>query len=280
MRQALPPLIEALLDPGTLSRSGGAGRTHRDARLVAAAGGRFRLQDQEAGRPALSRLRHARARRPAARPNCASTAALRRSSIWRWCPSSAARPTRRSAAPAPQSSLRSSMRRFAEGRPARPPVRARSVAVADRSPISPPRSPLSTRREHCSLPRVSANPNKVLAPALENFDELPDAAARRPQSSDAWLQLADGRAANSTACAALRARKAAGRVRECHGDLHLGNLVLIDGRVTLFDCIEFSEDLALDRRRQRDRFHLHRPARPASAGPRLLAAQRMAGPQR
>jgi aminoglycoside phosphotransferase family enzyme len=32
-------------------------------------------------------------------------------------------------------------------------------------------------------------------------------------------------------------------VRECHGDLHLGNLVLIDKRMTLFDCIEFSEDL-------------------------------------
>jgi predicted kinase len=31
-------------------------------------------------------------------------------------------------------------------------------------------------------------------------------------------------------------------VRECHGDLHLGNLVLIDGRVVPFDGIEFNED--------------------------------------
>ena len=29
-------------------------------------------------------------------------------------------------------------------------------------------------------------------------------------------------------------------MRECHGDLHLGNMVLIDGRVRIFDCIEFS----------------------------------------
>lgn len=41
----------------------------------------------------------------------------------------------------------------------------------------------------------------------------------------------------------LAARKAQGLVRECHGDLHLGNLVLIGDTLTPFDCIEFSEDL-------------------------------------
>lgn len=40
----------------------------------------------------------------------------------------------------------------------------------------------------------------------------------------------------------LEARRRAGRVRECHGDLHLGNLVLHDGRVQAFDCIEFNAD--------------------------------------
>lgn len=39
----------------------------------------------------------------------------------------------------------------------------------------------------------------------------------------------------------LLARKEAGHIRECHGDLHLGNLVLINGQVTLFDCIDFNE---------------------------------------
>lgn len=39
------------------------------------------------------------------------------------------------------------------------------------------------------------------------------------------------------------ARKNGQRIRECHGDLHLSNLVLIDKRVTPFDCIEFSEAL-------------------------------------
>lgn len=41
----------------------------------------------------------------------------------------------------------------------------------------------------------------------------------------------------------LRARKRDGFIRECHGDLHLGNITLIDGEVTPFDCIEFNPEL-------------------------------------
>ncbi|MFH5926593.1 AAA family ATPase [Roseomonas xinghualingensis] len=42
----------------------------------------------------------------------------------------------------------------------------------------------------------------------------------------------------------LRARAAEGRIRRCHGDLHLGNLLLWEGRPTPFDALEFDEDLA------------------------------------
>ncbi|MDD5461179.1 MAG: AAA family ATPase [Methylococcales bacterium] len=38
-------------------------------------------------------------------------------------------------------------------------------------------------------------------------------------------------------------RKQQGYVRECHGDLHLSNITLINGKVTLFDCIEFNPKL-------------------------------------
>ena len=41
----------------------------------------------------------------------------------------------------------------------------------------------------------------------------------------------------------IQARKAGGFVRECHGDMHLGNMALIDACVTIFDCIEFNPDL-------------------------------------
>lgn len=39
------------------------------------------------------------------------------------------------------------------------------------------------------------------------------------------------------------ARKKDGFVRECHGDMHLGNMVLWDGAVLIFDGIEFNEAL-------------------------------------
>ena len=42
----------------------------------------------------------------------------------------------------------------------------------------------------------------------------------------------------------LDARRDAGRVRQCHGDLHLRNIVLFDGRPTPFDAVEFNDDLA------------------------------------
>jgi aminoglycoside phosphotransferase family enzyme/predicted kinase len=44
--------------------------------------------------------------------------------------------------------------------------------------------------------------------------------------------------------ALLEERRAAGKVRRCHGDLHLRNIVLLDRQPVLFDCLEFSEDLA------------------------------------
>ena len=42
----------------------------------------------------------------------------------------------------------------------------------------------------------------------------------------------------------LESRREAGFVRECHGDLHLGNIVLFEGHPTLFDAIEFNDDIA------------------------------------
>lgn len=51
------------------------------------------------------------------------------------------------------------------------------------------------------------------------------------------------RAAYELHKAALGARFADGFVRRCHGDLHLGNILIEDGRPVLFDCIEFNDRL-------------------------------------
>jgi aminoglycoside phosphotransferase family enzyme/predicted kinase len=39
-------------------------------------------------------------------------------------------------------------------------------------------------------------------------------------------------------------RRDRGLVRQCHGDLHLRNIVLLDGLPTLFDAIEFNDEIA------------------------------------
>lgn len=44
--------------------------------------------------------------------------------------------------------------------------------------------------------------------------------------------------------ALLHTRAGDGYARRCHGDLHLRNIVLLDGRPTLFDAIEFDEEIA------------------------------------
>lgn len=44
--------------------------------------------------------------------------------------------------------------------------------------------------------------------------------------------------------ALLELRRAGGMVRRCHGDLHLRNIVLLEGRPTLFDAVEFNDEIA------------------------------------
>jgi aminoglycoside phosphotransferase family enzyme/predicted kinase len=84
-------------------------------------------------------------------------------------------------------------------------------------------------------------PDQILAAARENFVELrqllPGHDQARVEALACWTE------AEFTCHAAdFAARKAGGFIREGHGDLHLGNLALIEGRVTAFDCIEFNED--------------------------------------
>lgn len=87
------------------------------------------------------------------------------------------------------------------------------------------------------------SPPQILAPALANFAgllrDLPGAeVAQRLLALRDWTELQF-----KLLTPLMQERKQAGWVRECHGDLHLANLVLIDQRVRLFDGIEFSEEL-------------------------------------
>jgi aminoglycoside phosphotransferase family enzyme/predicted kinase len=78
-----------------------------------------------------------------------------------------------------------------------------------------------------------------------NVRSLRDAAAAAGFSGEAIDDL--GRRTRehlAQHAALLNARRAAGKVRRVHGDLHLRNICLFEGRPILFDCLEFSEELA------------------------------------
>ena len=82
----------------------------------------------------------------------------------------------------------------------------------------------------------------VMTPARDNFTDLlrllPEVGmSTRLTALQAWTE-----AQFKQLAPLMAARKIAGRVRECHGDLHLANMVLIDQHVEMFDCIEFNED--------------------------------------
>jgi aminoglycoside phosphotransferase family enzyme/predicted kinase len=63
-----------------------------------------------------------------------------------------------------------------------------------------------------------------------------------PLSCQRWTERA--RAELDHRGALLDERRASGFVRQCHGDLHLRNIVLLDGRPTLFDGVEFNDRIA------------------------------------
>ncbi len=87
-------------------------------------------------------------------------------------------------------------------------------------------------------------PDKVMAPVKENFrhvdelfgddDEVREMVEQIRAENDRWHESAKG---------LLAERKSQGFIRECHGDMHLGNMILNDGGVTIFDCLEFNADL-------------------------------------
>jgi predicted kinase len=79
--------------------------------------------------------------------------------------------------------------------------------------------------------------------AAQNEAELLTSAALFPPPAVNALAEAT-RVALTAARPLLVARERMGLVRRCHGDLHLGNIVLIDGKPVLFDAIEFDPRIA------------------------------------
>ena len=72
---------------------------------------------------------------------------------------------------------------------------------------------------------------------MERFDEhtLFDRLARKGGRDRAMME---------DLAPVLDRRRDSGRVRHCHGDLHLRNICIVEGRPTLFDAIEFNDAFA------------------------------------
>jgi aminoglycoside phosphotransferase family enzyme/predicted kinase len=88
-----------------------------------------------------------------------------------------------------------------------------------------------------------ATPALIRELAMANFTEM------APLVTDPGLESAIARLQRWTAreleaiAPALEERRRHGFIRDCHGDLHLDNVAIVDGRVTLFDCLEFNSQM-------------------------------------
>ena len=108
-------------------------------------------------------------------------------------------------------------------------------------------------RFHAEIPRAESadgfgTPAGVLAPVQANFDALEtvvqQAASRAPEIARLLGDVRDWSLAEHTRLReTFDARLRDGFVRECHGDLHLGNIFVEGNRVVPFDGIEFNAGL-------------------------------------
>ena len=103
-------------------------------------------------------------------------------------------------------------------------------------------------RLHARLPMPQpaqswGQPPALRALILDNAEQCARA-VQFPGASTAVCALqARLEASLDTAVQQLSARFVAGRVRECHGDLHARNIVRWDGHLLAFDCLEFDPAL-------------------------------------
>ncbi|WP_062263986.1 AAA family ATPase [Endozoicomonas arenosclerae] len=85
-------------------------------------------------------------------------------------------------------------------------------------------------QEHVWFP-VEQNFDQI-RPLLNEEQDLAQLARMEKWATDSYQQLLP----------LIRERKEQGFIKACHGDVHLGNITIFEGKVTLFDCIEFNED--------------------------------------
>ena len=123
---------------------------------------------------------------------------------------------------------------------------ASRLSVTDCQAVGAEIARIHARLDTASPAGPFGSPAGVFAIAEINLNQLrtcrPDT-SHRVDALEHWLrhQLLEERPAGTRA--AMLARLAAGKVRECHGDLHLANIVFSHEELTPFDSIEFNPAL-------------------------------------
>ncbi|MBL3617594.1 MAG: AAA family ATPase [gamma proteobacterium endosymbiont of Lamellibrachia anaximandri] len=83
-------------------------------------------------------------------------------------------------------------------------------------------------------------PQSVLQPMLENFAHIRVALDERGGNGKLTSLETWTRKSMERLLPVIRQRREQGHIRECHGDMHLGNIARFQGRICIFDGIEFN----------------------------------------
>lgn len=102
--------------------------------------------------------------------------------------------------------------------------------IADFHQRAPIVSPDSNWGEADSIGQLAEDNYQQINRSLLSADDLAELDRLADHSAKRFAQLEH----------LFRSRKLEGFVRECHGDLHLGNITLSDNQLIVFDCIEFN----------------------------------------
>ena len=103
---------------------------------------------------------------------------------------------------------------------------------------------------HTSLPAAPAesgfgHPDNLIKPILHNFTSMEPIATSEDEIDRLEVLKAWSIREHQRLYSLFLQRKSGGFIRQCHGDMHTGNMVLWKERIFIFDCIEFNENLSI-----------------------------------
>jgi len=103
---------------------------------------------------------------------------------------------------------------------------------------------------HESIPAIKAetgfgHPLNLIKPILDNFTHTEPVASNRDEAARLAAVKEWTVREHQRLYSYFLERQQGGFIRQCHGDMHTGNMVWWKNRIYIFDCIEFNENLSI-----------------------------------